>query len=194
MIKMLTKHQRQRIISFAKKRAAQNDPFHRLPHLEEVARNAGFLAREEGADPEICWAAAMLHDICKSGRADHGTAGAKEASEFLAGIGLPEGLVDAVSDAIYFHNKPFRGGPIERRVLWDSDKLTIIGPSGFSRRLLPYWIMKQGEEEGTKTAAREYLFFEPLFRTKTGRKIAKRHSALMHRFLASLNGGVLPDA
>ena len=172
----------------------QNDSFHNFSHLEEVAKNAGELAQKEGADPEVCWVAAMLHDICKSGKVDHGTAGAKDASEFLSKLTLPEEFVEKVRDAIHFHNKAFQDGPIERRVLWDADKLTIIGPLGFSQRLLPYWIMKKGKKEGTKTAIREYLFFEPLFRTKSGRKAVKTHTKSMHKFLDSLHKEVSSDA
>jgi len=193
-MRMLSSLQKKKITAFAKKRAKQNDSFHDFSHLEEVAKNAEELAKKEKADSEVCWVAAMLHDICKSGKMDHGTAGAKDAAEFLSKLNLPKEFIEKTRDAIYFHNKAFQGGSIERRVLWDADKLTIIGPTGFSQRLLPYWIMKKGKKKGTKTAIDEYLFFEPLFRTKSGRKIVGKHTKLMHRFFHSLQEEASGDA
>jgi hypothetical protein len=163
-----------------------NDSFHRLPHLAETARNAVMLAGAEGADRDACWAAAMLHDICKSRRGDHGSMGARDASAFLRSLGLPGAFVRSVGDAIRFHNKGFRRGPAVRRVLWDSDKLPLTCPSGFRRRMLPYWTAKLGRREGVRRSVREYYFYVERLHTKSGRAFASRQGRKMEKLIARL--------
>ncbi|MGV8176776.1 MAG: HD domain-containing protein [Candidatus Bilamarchaeaceae archaeon] len=167
---MLTPAQKKEILSFAEKRLASNDPYHRLAHVGETAEIAVRLAKTEGADADACWAAAMLHDICKSKPGDHGTEGAKRAKEFLISIGLPAEFVSKVEDAIHFHNKEFHDGPKERAILWDSDKLPIMTPDGFRNRMLPFWVMRLGPEEGKKKAVYEYYFYYERFHTETAKK------------------------
>jgi len=191
---MISSVQMKKIVSFAKKRALQNDAFHNFSHFEEVSKNASVLAKKEGADVDVCIVAGLLHDICKSEKGDHGSAGAKDAKKFLLNLNFPKNFVSAVYDAIYFHNKEFHDGPIERRVLWDADKLTIAGPEGFFHRLLPYWIARKGKKQGIETAIYEYRFFEPLFRTESGRKAVMQYSDIMQNIFESLTKEVMRDA
>jgi putative nucleotidyltransferase with HDIG domain len=182
----LSPAQKKKIISFAKKEAAKNDAYHDFSHLLLVAEKAVFLAKKEGADKEVCWASAMLHDICKCRKGNHGTKGAEKAAKFLKSIGVGEPFIKKVHDCIYFHNKGFRGGPMERQALWDADKLFIIGPYWFVRRHLKYQAMKKGEKEGIPFAIREYRFFEIRFHTKTAKKIVAENAKIMHLLFRAL--------
>lgn len=177
---------RKKILSFAKREVAGNDEYHDLAHLLQVAKNALFLAKREGGDPEVCWASAILHDICKCKRGDHGTEGATKAGNFLKSLELPEPFIRKVHDAIHFHNKEFRGGPIERRILWDADKLTIIGPYWFTQRHLPYQVSHNGRGKGIPIAVEEYRFFEKRFHTKTAKKIVAENAPAMRPFFRLL--------
>ncbi len=183
---MVTKEQHEKIVSFSKECAEKNDPWHRFGHLEQVAGTAPFLAKKEGADPEVCEAAALLHDICKSEPGDHGTSGACRAREFLLSIGLDKAFADAVAEAIHFHNKENWERSPESAVLWDSDKLYILTPKGFIARMCPFWISKLGEEQGLEKAIYEYYFYKERINTKAAREIVGKHSELMEKLIAEL--------
>ena len=166
---MVTQKQKQEILAFAKKMVASNDRFHKMSHILEAARNAVWLAKEEGADVGVCWTSAMLHDICKSKPGNHGTNGAVKAEKFLVSIGMEKASMKKVVDAIHFHNKEFASGSLERKILWDADKMTVMSPSGFSNRLLADAVIKYGPDKGIGVAIRRYHFFYKRFHTKTGR-------------------------
>ncbi len=184
---MLTESQREKISEFARERVSKNDSFHDMEHVMRTADATVLLSVAERADQEICWTAAMLHDICKSEPGDHAESGAKLAEKFLSSIGVGREFTSRVRDAIRFHNKDFDStAPIEQQVLWDSDKLCNMTPDGFRKRMLPYWVMKKGRKEGIEAAVAEYYFFKARFHTKAGMKEVGRHSAEMERYMAEL--------
>ena len=180
---MLTKEQRKRIAGLSKKAVAGNDRMHGIAHLEETAKLAVWLAKKEKGDPDVCWVSAMLHDICKGKPGDHGARGSRLAAKILLDEGFSGDFVKKVRDAIYFHNREFTKGPIERMILWDADKLPLMAIRGFSKRMLPYWIMVKGRKAGTKKSVDEYYFYKSRFHTKTAKIFAEKHSAAMERFL-----------
>lgn len=183
---MISDAQRDKIIQFAKKHVAENDPYHGMEHLEETARLAVELSKSEGADAEICWVAAMLHDIRKGKSGDHGTEGAIEAKKFLLEIDMDEGFAEKVKDAIHFHNKGFNGGPVERQILWDADKLQLMNLEGFKKRMIPYWIHKLGETEGIRKSIYEYYFYKERFHTETAKREAEKNTEEMEEYFRVL--------
>jgi len=183
---MLTKEQKEKIISFSKKCVERNDPFHDFSHISMVAKTAVSIAKKEGADPEISEAAALLHDICKSEPGDHGTSGACKARDFLLSIRASPKFSDAVADAIHFHNKESSARSPEAAALWDADKLYILTPRGFVARMCPFWIMKLGEEKGIEKAIYEYYFYKERLNTKTAKAIVERHSKTMEALIGDL--------
>ena len=183
---MLTKEQKEKIAAFSKKCVEKNDPFHDFSHVSMVARTAIFFARKEGANPEICETAALLHDICKSEPGDHGANGACKAREFLLSIGTDGAFADAVAKAIHFHDKECGDREKEGAVLWDADKLYILTPRGFVARMAPYWLTKLGEEKGIEKAIYEYYFFKERLNTKTAKAIVESHSKTMESMIKDL--------
>jgi HD superfamily phosphodiesterase len=169
---MLTEDQKRKITEFATTRAKANDRFHDIGHLMSTAVAACRLAEMEGASQDMCWAAAMLHDICKNEQGDHGAKGAKEAEKFLLGIGVDAKSALTISDAIHYHNKEFQGGPIERQILWDADKLQAVTLEAFERRVLPLWQGRLGERDGLEQAGKDYRFYMDRFHTRSGRRLA----------------------
>lgn len=111
------------------------DPCHDLFHVDRVARNARLLARAEGADEEVCAAAAYLHDLDRAGEKD--PLGA--AREHLRAAGADEGTAARVLEVVERHkDKAFAPGgkrarSLEARVLSDADKLEAIGAIGIGR-------------------------------------------------------------
>ena len=120
------------------------DPVHGFDHVVRVMRLAERLARELGADLEIVRAAALLHDA--SGAAPGAQAGerlrhehdlAALAAEVLAREGWPLERIEAVMHCIRAHR--FRGtespASLEAQVLFDADKLDVMGAFGAAGRL-----------------------------------------------------------
>ena len=119
----------------------QTIPFsHRWEHVQEVVRLTLWLAGQVDADPDVCEAAAWLHDICK-GESGHAAAGAKLAEAVLASTDFPPAKIDAVTDAIRQHAGLLRPEgtppmtPLEAAVLWDADKLSKLGVQALAYNL-----------------------------------------------------------
>ena len=120
-----------------------SDPVHDFDHVLRVYRVAERLANAEGADLEIVRAAALLHDSRGSApggdgneRAEHHIASAQFAGEVLAEKNWPPEKIRAVQHCIRAHR--FRGQEdepetLEAKVLFDADKLDVLGAIGAAR-------------------------------------------------------------
>jgi uncharacterized protein len=106
-----------------------------LFHVDRVARNARLLAAAEGADVEVCVAAAYLHDLDRAGSVDP----LGDARAHLVAVGAEPVLVERVLEVVERHkDKSFAPGgkramSLEARVLSDADKLEAIGAIGIAR-------------------------------------------------------------
>jgi len=120
------------------------DPVHGFDHIERVYRMAEKLAHLEGADLEIVLAAALLHDSRGSDpnsgeRLSHHEASARFAELVLREEGWTEDRIQAVQHCIRAHR--YRGEPenephtIEAKVLFDADKLDVLGAVGVARTI-----------------------------------------------------------
>jgi uncharacterized protein len=120
------------------------DPVHGFDHIERVYRMADKLARLEGADLDIVHAAALLHDSRGSDpnsgeRLSHHEASARFAGQVLREEGWPKERIQAVQHCIRAHR--YRGEPenepqtIEAKVLFDADKLDVLGAIGVARTI-----------------------------------------------------------
>src|SRR5512133_4408917 len=117
------------------------DPVHNFEHVLRVYRMAERLAEDEGADLEIVQAAALLHDAEGSApgsetRKSHHHRSADFAGQVLAAEGWPAERIAAVQHCIRAHR--FRNDgetpqTIEANVLFDADKLDVLGAIGAAR-------------------------------------------------------------
>jgi len=120
---------------------ADADPVHDFGHIQRVLTLAERLARAEGADVEIVRAAALLHDAhgaapgAHADRAAHHLDSASFAREVLAAEGWPADRIAAVQHCIRAHRYRSTEAPqtLEARVLFDSDKLDVLGAIGVAR-------------------------------------------------------------
>jgi uncharacterized protein len=119
-----------------------SDPVHDFDHVLRVYRMAERLAASEGADLTIVRAAALLHDAEGAtpggeSRADHHHASAEFAAQVLAAEGWDAESIAAVQHCIRAHR--FRGTEapqtIEAKVLFDADKLDVVGAIGAARAI-----------------------------------------------------------
>lgn len=119
-----------------------DDAVHGFDHIERVYAIAQRLAAEEGADWEIVSAAALLHDVEGSHpgsgkRASHHEYSAEFAAQVLQQEGWDPARIAAVQHCIRAHR--FRGDgseppqTLEAKVLFDADKLDVLGAIGAAR-------------------------------------------------------------
>lgn len=117
------------------------DAVHDFGHVLRVLHMAERLAEIEGADVEIVRAAALLHDAegtmpGANTRSSHHLASADLAAEILRQEGWDEPRIAAVQHCIRAHRYRDRSEPpqtIEARVIFDADKLDVLGAIGVAR-------------------------------------------------------------
>jgi uncharacterized protein len=191
------------------------DPVHGFDHVLRVYRMAERLALVEGADVEIVHAAALLHDAEGSataggeiGRSNHHHASSEFARQILqAENWLPERIV-AVQHCIRAHRFRDNSEPpqsLEAKILFDADKLDVIGAIGVVRTVAfdivvgqPVYsepsqlFLSTGEKEPGEphSSYHEYLFKlsrikDRLF-TATARAIAEERHQFMAEFFTRL--------
>ncbi len=189
-----------------------DDPVHDFSHIERVYRLAEHLAKEEGGDLEIVRAAALLHDAQGStsgqdSRKEHHLASAEFAAQILKAEGWPPERIAAVQHCIRAHR--FRAGArneapesLEARILFDADKMDVIGAIGAARVMgyaalakMPFLVLpsqhflETGQEEPGEphSAYHEFLFklikIKDRMFTKGGKALAEaRHAYLIEFF------------
>jgi uncharacterized protein len=121
------------------------EPFHRdaahdLGHILRVARLAQHIAAEEGADPEVCVAAALLHDLVyRPKNHPESPSTAQLAADLVPrwcreAPGL-EGRAEAIAAAVASHSWSGGGTPatLEAAVVQDADRLEALGAIGVAR-------------------------------------------------------------
>jgi uncharacterized protein len=187
------------------------DPVHGFDHILRVLRMAEHLAAAEGADLEIVRAAVLLHDASGetggSGRADHQVSGAAFAAEILAAEGWPPERIEAVQHCIRAHRYRGQEQPqtLEARVLFDADKLDVIGAYGVARTLAYDVVMKwpffaEPSEEFMQTGKKadgethssfhEYLFklskIKDRLHTPAARRIAEHRQKFLNEYFEQL--------
>ncbi len=121
---------------------------YRREHVETVVGLAETVAREVKCNEEICLVSAWLHDLGKcynprmtedenlQRRKNHHKAGAEEAEEFLKILDVEHCFIQEVTLGIEKHvgltrpeKEPIE--PLTAAVLWDADKLSKIGITGW---------------------------------------------------------------
>ncbi len=189
------------------------DPVHGFDHILRVLRLAELLAAAEGADLEIVRAAALLHDASGAetggaGRAEHQHYSADFAVQILEAEGWPPERIAAVQHCIRAHR--FRGDEspqtLEAKVLFDADKLDVIGAFGVARTLGYDVVMRwpfyaepsqkfkdtgKKEEGETHSSYHEYIFklskIKDRLHTSTGRKLAEDRQKFLNDFFEQLD-------
>lgn len=119
---------------------------HNLDHVFRVYNLCLLIARhEKNVDLEILIPAALLHDIArveesqdKTGEIDHAVLGSVIAEDILRKLKYEEEKIQKIKHCILTHR--FRTGnepnTIEAKILFDSDKLDVIGASGIARTFM----------------------------------------------------------
>jgi len=173
-----------RIENFAFEKAKKQDYNHDKEHVVRTARLAWFIAKKERANQEVCYVAALLHDVAKDIK-HHEAVGAQMASDFLKKSGFPDAFIEKVSHAIKYHGYKdiHKARTPEAKIVFDADKLQMIGPYSFCRVLSDFLVK---EKHNLKDAVRmtkkaQETRFNKL-QTRTARQIMKKDHEFMKRF------------
>ncbi len=189
------------------------DPVHDFDHIRRVFHMAERLAEAEGADLEIVRAAALLHDAEGSApggeeRMSHHHRSAAFAADVLKAEGWPAERSAAVQHCIRAHRFRSDGETpqtLEARILFDADKLDVLGAIGVARVVAyaalngqPFYaqpspsFLANGEKEPGEmhSAYHEYIFKlrkikDRLF-TPTARAFALERDAYLEQYFQQL--------
>ena len=189
------------------------DAVHGFDHIERVYHLCEKIGESEGASLEIVRAAALLHDSQGSApdgseRPNHHLLSAEFAGQVLKNEGWVDSQIQAVQHCIRAHRFRHNGeepATIEARVLFDADKLDVLGAIGAARTLgyalkagTPFFsepslkFMQTSEEEPGElhSAYHEYLFklrkISSLLYTKTGRHLASKRQRFLNQYFDEL--------
>jgi uncharacterized protein len=189
-----------------------DDEVHGFGHIKRVYRLCEQIGLAEGADMEIVHTAALLHDAQGShpgegARNDHHLRSAEFAGKLLAEMGWSENRILAVQTCIIAHRYRKEDIPasLEAKVLFDADKLDVIGAIGVVRALayafqvgvpafsepsasfLSSWEKQPGEAH---SAYHEYLYklkkISSILLTPSARRIAEERQKVLNDFFEEL--------
>lgn len=142
-----------KIKEIVKKEMEGTDPSHDFLHVMRVYNLCMEIAKyEENVDLEVLKLAALLHDIARlkedldeTRKIRHEIEGAKRAEEILREFNFPEEKIEKIKECILSHR--FRGNnkpkTIEAKILFDADKLNVIGATGIARTFISAGVHKQ---------------------------------------------------
>lgn len=192
-------------------RSCMDDSAHDSEHIYRVLSNALVIAQsEQNVDYDILIASCLLHDI---GRPDqirdpslcHAAVGSEKAYYFLTECGYDASFAQSVKDCIRTHRFRKNDQPqsVEAKILFDADKLDVVGALGVARTLVykgtvsdPLYTRKNdgtvsdGTDESTSSFFQEYKFkLENLyarFYTSKGREMALQRKPAAEAFYQSL--------
>lgn len=146
---------------------AGSDPIHGFDHILRVYHMAERLGPLEGADMDVLRAAVLLHDADGAApgsaeRKNHHLASAEFADQVLTAEGWPAERIAAVQHCIRAHRfRDNREPPAtpEARVIFDADKLDVIGAVGVARVIA--YAVKVGQPVFAPPSARFLASGEP---------------------------------
>ncbi len=123
---------------------------YRYDHVCQVVELAKRIGMSLEADMEIIILSAWLHDIAKPGLGgvkDHGIESAKIARTIMQSYGIRHETIEKVTDVIVKHvgltlESPLE--PLEAQVVWEADKLTKLGVTGFVHYIINGIRMRPG--------------------------------------------------
>lgn len=172
---MIDNSKRKKIRDFAEEHYRILDDTHGLEHLERTLELAEYLAEKEGADKEIVKIGAMLHQIHDSGK----------VSKFLVDLGVEKELIGKIVHCVYCSDleNVEDAETIEAKVVYDADKLQVVGPFGIIREIAcDVSARDKGFREAIEhTREIEEKCFETL-QTETGKEIGRKHRRKLETF------------
>jgi uncharacterized protein len=161
---------------------------HSYSHVDRVFKIATYLAEKENADLGIVQIASLLHDIGRTIGEPHAEKGVEPARQILKEVNIPLGAADKVLHIVEFHDVKGREKieTLEGRVVWDADKIDLIGLTGASRAFYHAGETKTSYNDAVEWCINRSISQPYEFFTKTGQEISKKRYETMKNFAVSL--------
>lgn len=122
------------------RRHTASDSAHDFLHVERVVTLSRQIGDRERADLTVVIPASWLHDCVTVSKGSHEREGAsrlaaREATRFLASLGVPDSKIEKVAHCIEAHSFSAGISPqtLEARVVQDADRLDALGAIGLAR-------------------------------------------------------------
>ena len=188
-----------------------SDSAHDREHVYRVLNNALRIAEaEENVNYDLLISACLLHDIARGAQLRdpslcHAAVGSEMAYDYLVKGGFGEEFARNVRECIRTHRFRKNDPPqsLEAKILFDADKLDVVGAIGIARSLeyqgtisapmytrLPDGSVSDGTGDTIPSFFREYKFkLEKLydrFYTKKGASLAQQRREAAQRFYEDL--------
>ncbi|MCX6654248.1 MAG: hypothetical protein NTY03_03900, partial [Candidatus Bathyarchaeota archaeon] len=118
----------------------------------------------------------------------HAEKGVEPARQVLKEINIPLEMADEVLHIVEFHDVKGRGKimTLEGRVVWDADKIDLIGLTGVSRAFYHAGETKTSYSDAVEWCINRGVRQPYEFFTKTGQEISKKRFEVMKDFAVSL--------
>lgn len=157
------------------------EPLHGVEHADRTVRLAEYLAKKENADVQIVKLGALLHQIHD----------AKIVEKFLKKLKIDKKTIKQLVHCVECagrENIP-KAKTIEAKVVYDADKLQVVGPFGFLREIICDLTFPRNKKfpialKHAKTI--EEICFKTL-QTKTAKKLAKKPHQFFLKFWKIFN-------
>ncbi|MEM5793972.1 MAG: hypothetical protein QXS48_03085 [Candidatus Aenigmatarchaeota archaeon] len=171
----ITKRQINQIENFAKNFYKKLDETHGIEHLRRTIKLATYIGKREGTNIKIVKLGAMLHQFHNG----------KVVEKFLKNIRIDKNLIKEIVHCVDCSSTKniHKAKSIEAKVVYDADKLQVIGPFGIVREVAcNIGARKMKFREALKYARKiEQKCFETL-QTKTAKKLAKYPHSFIVKF------------
>lgn len=188
-----------------------SDSAHDKEHVYRVLNNALTIAAEErNVNYDVLLCACLLHDVgrreqLRDSSLCHAAVGSEMAYSFLLNSGYSVDFASRVRDCIRTHRfrKSDQPQSLEAKILFDADKLDVVGAMGIARTLayqgtvsapmysrLPDGTVSDGTGDTAPSFFREYQFklvkLYDRFYTPKGAAIARERRTAAQRFYSDL--------
>lgn len=164
------------------------DTAHSYGHVKRVCKIAMLLAEQEGADLELVRLGSMLHDVGRAVGEPHNETGAKLARDILRERGYPEEIIEKVASIVFRHRQSLglELETLEEKIVWDADKIDLIGVTGVLRAFHWAGTMKISFDEEVEWCRGRQTVFYDLLKTDSAKEIARRRQENMMRLIGVL--------
>jgi uncharacterized protein len=157
-------------------------------HVDRVLKIATYLAEKENADLEIVQMGSLLHDIGRTIGEPHAEKGVEPARRILTEVDILREEMNKILRIVEYHDVKGREKleTLEGKVVWDADKIDLIGLTGVSRTF-----HISGETNTPFNDAVKWCIYRSMhqpyeFFTETAQEIAERRYAVMKHFALTL--------
>ena len=181
------------------------DPAHDISHIIRVYSNAKWIGEKESADMTVLLLAALLHDAgSKPEDKSAKPMETKAAEDFLKKKCIPKDIRNKIVYAIKVHrfSKGITPRTLEAKILQDADRLDAMGAIGIARVFMtggalgralynlndPFCTAREPDDKiwNLDHFYRKLLKLESGMHTDAAKKLARRRTAVLKRYLTDL--------